>query len=155
MPGELLDHTGRVLILRVGGAAGPLFGEVFRRAGETIGGLATLDAEAMLAALRSALDGVQRLGAAVEGDKTMVDALAPAVGAFEREVRSGRGLAAATGHARDAAEQGMKATIPMQARKGRASYLGARSVGHQDPGATSTYLLFEALDRTVRGASAP
>lgn len=151
-PGELLAHTGRVLIFRVGGAAGPLFGEAFRCAGESMGDTDTLDAEALLAALRSALDGVQQLGAAVEGDKTMVDALAPAVGAFEREIRSGRGLSDATAHARDAAEQGMKATIGMQARKGRASYLGARSVGHQDPGATSTYLVFEALDRTVREA---
>jgi dihydroxyacetone kinase-like protein len=154
-PGALLDHTGRVLIYRVGGAAGPLFGEMFRRAAEALGDARTLDPEAMLGAFRSALEGVQRLGAAVEGDKTMVDALVPAIGAFEREVRSGHVLTEATAQARDAAERGMKATIPMQARKGRASYLGPRSVGHQDPGATSTYLLFEALDRIVREASSP
>jgi dihydroxyacetone kinase-like protein len=127
---------------------------MFRGAAESFARAHALDAEAWLGGLRSALDGVQRLGAAVEGDKTIVDALAPAVGAFERMVRSGKDLAAATAQARDAAERGMKATIPIQARKGRASYLGPRSVGHQDPGATSTYLLFEALDRTVREAGA-
>jgi dihydroxyacetone kinase-like protein len=154
LPGALLDRAGRVLIYQVGGAAGPLFGEMFRGAAESFARAHALDAEAWLGGLRSALDGVQRLGAAVEGDKTIVDALAPAVGAFERMVRSGKDLAAATAQARDAAERGMKATIPIQARKGRASYLGPRSVGHQDPGATSTYLLFEALDRTVREAGA-
>ncbi len=154
-PGALLEHAGRILMYRVGGAAGPLFGEAFRGAGAVLGDTDALDDETLLAALRAGLDGVQRLGAAVEGDKTMVDAFAPAISAFEREVRSGRGLAAASSQARDAAERGMKATIPMRARKGRASYLGARSVGHQDPGATSIYLLFEALDRTVQGATAP
>jgi dihydroxyacetone kinase-like protein len=154
-PGALLDHAGRVLVLEIGGAAGPLFGELFRQAGGAIGHAGAVDPEALLSALRCALDGVQGLGAAVEGDKTMVDALAPAVAAFQRGVRAGGGLAEATSVARDAAERGMKATIPMQARKGRASYLGPRSVGHQDPGATSTYLLFEALDRTVREARLP
>jgi dihydroxyacetone kinase-like protein len=108
---------------------------------------ATFDAEGLLVALRAALEEIQRLGAAQLGDKTMVDALSPAIEAFERGLRSGRGLAAAAGKARAAAEEGMRATIPMQARKGRASYLGQRSVGHQDPGATSTALLLGALER--------
>jgi dihydroxyacetone kinase-like protein len=154
-PGALLDRVGRVILFRVGGAAGPLFGGAFRAAGRALGDAERPDAQALLEALRAALGEIQRLGAAVEGDKTIVDAFAPALGAFERRLRAGAPLAEATGQAKDAAERGMRATIPMQARKGRASYLGARSVGHQDPGATSTFLLFDALDRTVRQGAAP
>jgi dihydroxyacetone kinase-like protein len=145
-PGAVLMLVGRTLISTVGGASGPLYGTAFRETGKALGDESSADDVTFVAAMRAGLDGVRRLGAAVEGDKTMVDALAPAVGAFERGVRSGRGLAGATAQARDAAEEGMKATIPLQARKGRASYLGARSVGHQDPGATSTVMWIAAME---------
>ena len=113
-----------------------------RRAGESFGDAETFDAEELLKALRAGLDGIQGLGAAQEGDKTIVDAYAPALAAFERELRAGGDAASASRKAADAARDGVRATVPMQARKGRASYLGPRSVGHQDPGATSTGYLF-------------
>jgi len=106
---------------------------------------AILDGETLLRAMRAGLDGIQRLGAAVEGDKTIVDAYAPAMLAFERGLRGGRDVSSAAVKAAAAADAGARATVPMQARKGRASYLGPRSIGHQDPGATSTALLFAAL----------
>ena len=103
----------------------------------------------LLEALHASLDGVQRIGAASKGDKTMVDALAPALAAYELELRTGGSLETAVRAASQAARDGARATVPMQARKGRASYLGPRSVGHQDPGATSTALMFTALERAV------
>ena len=144
-PGSLLDQAGGTLVLRVGGAAGPLFGTALRRAGEAVGDAEILDGDMLLRGMRAGLAGIQRLGAAVEGDKTIVDAFAPALLALERSLRGGRDLPAASARAAAAADAGARATVPMQARKGRASYLGPRSVGHQDPGATSTALLFEAL----------
>jgi phosphoenolpyruvate---glycerone phosphotransferase subunit DhaL len=144
-PGEILTRVGTTLVYRVGGAAGPLYGTMYRQAGAALGEARTFDAEDLLKALRAGLDGIQGLGAAVEGDKTIVDAYGPALQAFERELRSGGDAAAAARAAAEAARRGMRATAPMQARKGRASYLGPRSVGHQDPGATSTSLLFVAL----------
>lgn len=152
-PGALLEQVGATLIVRVGGAAGPLFGTGLRRAGAALGDAEVLDGESILAALQAGLDGIQRLGAAVEGDKTIVDAYAPALLAFERSIRGGADVAAASAKAAAAAEAGVRATVPMQARKGRASYLGPRSVGHQDPGATSTALLFAAFARSVGAAS--
>jgi dihydroxyacetone kinase-like protein len=151
--GELLIRVGGTLIYRVGGAAGPLFGTCFRRAGESFGDAAAFDAEDLLAALRAGLDGIQRLGAAQEGDKTIVDAYAPALSAFERELRSGGDAGSAARRATEAARDGVRATVPMQARKGRASYLGPRSVGHQDPGATSTAYLFASLARSLDGSA--
>jgi dihydroxyacetone kinase-like protein len=144
-PGRLLQLLGETLILSVGGAAGPLYGSCLREVGRSLGDAERFDPEALLVALRAGLDEIVRLGAAAEGDKTLVDAYRPALAAFERGLRAGRGLGALAA-AREAAEQGMRATIPMVARKGRASYLGTRSAGHQDPGATSTALLFAALD---------
>ena len=152
-PGALLEAVGTTLVHRVGGAAGPLFGTGFRRIGSMLEESIVLDAEALLAALRAGLEGVQDLGAAVPGDKTIVDAWVPAVAAFERELRSGGSAHDATERAAAAANEGVASTLPMQARKGRASYLGARSVGHQDPGATSTALLFVALERAARPAT--
>ncbi len=148
-PGQVLTTVGATLISTVGGASGPLYGTAFRGAGKALGEDGSFDAEGLLAALRAALDAVQKLGAAAEGDKTMVDAMAPAVAAFEREVRIGHDVTTAIRRASEAAEEGMRQTIPMQARKGRASYLGPRSVGHQDPGATSTALVFQALERAA------
>jgi dihydroxyacetone kinase-like protein len=142
-PGKVLMSAGRALVSKTGGASGPLYGSALRRAGKALGDAADVDAAALGAALRGALDAVQELGKAVEGDKTMVDALAPAVAAYEAAVADG--LAAAAQAALAAAEKGAEATVPLQARKGRASYLGPRSVGHLDPGAASTVLLFRAL----------
>ena len=148
-PGQILEQTGATLIVRVGGAAGPLYGSAFRRAGEHLGDVVRFGPEELLAALREGLAAMQSLGAAVEGDKTIIDAWLPAVAALERGLRAGADPDLAVRNAREAAEAGASRTTAMQARKGRASYLGPRSAGHQDPGATSTVLLFRALERAV------
>jgi dihydroxyacetone kinase-like protein len=144
VPGKRLILAGKTLVSTVGGASGPLWGSALRRAGRSVGDGA-LDGAALVAALDAALAAVQELGAAVPGDKTMVDALGPAVTALRERLDAGDALPEALGAAADAAEEGARATTPMQARKGRASYLGERSVGHQDPGATSTALIIRAL----------
>ncbi|WP_237321417.1 dihydroxyacetone kinase subunit DhaL [Streptomyces sp. JJ36] len=149
--GEVLVKTGTTLVSKVGGASGPLYGSVFRTVGKALPG-ATADAREFGAALGSGLEALQRLGAAAPGDKTMVDAYAPAAEAFRRVAEEGGDFAAAATAAAEAAEEGMRATTPLQARKGRASYLGPRSVGHQDPGATSTALVFRALAEVVDAA---
>jgi dihydroxyacetone kinase-like protein len=142
--GDVFVKTGTTLVSKVGGAAGPLYGSAFRAIGKALPpGSSTVDAAELGAALRAGLAAVQTLGAAVPGDKTIVDAYGPAVAAFEKAADDG--LAAAARAAADAAADGMRATIELHARKGRASYLGPRSVGHQDPGATSTWLVFQAL----------
>ncbi|MGI5233211.1 dihydroxyacetone kinase subunit DhaL [Actinoallomurus sp. CA-142502] len=146
-PGKVLMTAGRTLVSKTGGASGPLYGTALRRAGKALGDASEVGAAELGAALRAALEGVQELGKAEEGDKTMVDALAPAVTAYE--AAAGEGLATAARAALDAAEKGAEATVPLQAHKGRASYLGPRSVGHQDPGAASTVLLFRALAETA------
>jgi dihydroxyacetone kinase-like protein len=148
-PGRALVQAGSTLVSTVGGASGPLWGSALRRAGKALGDAETFDAAQLVEALQAALDGIVELGAAEPGDKTIVDALGPAVAALRAAVEQGKPLAAAVTDARTAAEEGMHATVPMQARKGRASYLGERSVGHQDPGATSTTLIMAALERTV------
>jgi dihydroxyacetone kinase-like protein len=150
-PGELLRQVGATLMFRVGGAAGPLYGTAFREMGAFLGDEPTFGAPELLASLRAALDGVRSLGAAVEGDKTMVDAWLPALGALDAKL-SRVPLADALLEMRDAAEAGALHTTPMQARKGRASYLGPRSVGHQDPGATSSAIVFGALERALTSA---
>jgi phosphoenolpyruvate---glycerone phosphotransferase subunit DhaL len=144
-PGAILTVTGSTLISKVGGASGPLYGMAFRSAGKAVGDTADVDLAGLAAALEAALAGVQRLGAAREGDKTMVDALASATGAFSKAVAEGAPEADALAALADAAQAGAAATIPMQALKGRASYLGPRSVGHEDPGAASTALILGAL----------
>ncbi|MDX6358637.1 MAG: phosphoenolpyruvate---glycerone phosphotransferase subunit DhaL [Nocardioidaceae bacterium] len=148
--GPLFTKVGMTLVSTVGGASGPLFGTLFLRMGTSLGESESVTDEQVAAALRAGLEGVEARGKAQPGDKTMYDALAPAVDALEQAVGSGAPLGEALGRARDAAVQGRDATIPMLARKGRASYLGERSVGHQDPGATSVALLLEAA---VRAAS--
>lgn len=152
VPGAILDAVGTTLMFSVGGAAGPLYGTGFRGLGKSLGEQRRFGPEDLLSALRAGLDAIQTLGAATEGDKTIVDAYAPALQAFELHLRAGDDLTAVASGAREAAEEGMRSTIPMQARKGRASYLGPRSVGHQDPGATSTALVFTALERAVESA---
>ncbi|MGK5555156.1 dihydroxyacetone kinase subunit DhaL [Actinomadura kijaniata] len=148
-PGKILVAAGRALVSKTGGASGPLYGTALRRAGKALGDTAEIDAAALATALRAALDGVTELGRAAEGDKTMVDALAPAVAAFERARDDGGDLAACARAAADAAERGAEATVPLQARKARASYLGERSKGHMDPGAASTAVLLRALADVV------
>lgn len=145
-PGAVLVKTGTTLISKVGGASGPLYGSAFRAIGKALDGPET-DAVAFGAALRDGLAAIRKLGAAAPGDKTIVDALEPAVDAFDNAAVAGLKVAAEA--AAEAAEAGAKATAELQARKGRASYLGARSVGHQDPGATSTALILRALAETV------
>jgi dihydroxyacetone kinase-like protein len=147
--GQLLKLAGRTFVSTVGGAAGPLYGTAFLQAGEALGDHERFGPKLLGEALRASLEGVQRVGAASPGDKTMVDALTPALGAYELELRMGGSLETAVSAAREAAAEGMRATIPLQARKGRASYLGPRSVGHQDPGATSSALMFAALEQAV------
>ncbi|MFD8200191.1 dihydroxyacetone kinase subunit DhaL [Streptomyces sp. NPDC059701] len=134
-PGAVLTLAGRQLISTVGGASGPLYGTLLRRTGKALGDAAEVSTEQLADALRTGVDAVRTLGGAAPGDKTMIDALVPAVEAL------GDSFAAATA----AAEEGAVATTPMLARKGRASYLGERSIGHQDPGATSAALLITGL----------
>jgi dihydroxyacetone kinase-like protein len=140
-PGELLKTTGMTLVSSVGGASGPLYGTLFLRMSGSVGDVDSLDAAQFAAAMRAGLDGVVARGRAQAGDKTMYDALAPACDALDEAIAEGLGLGDALTRAADAAQAGRDATIPMLARKGRASYLGERSVGHQDPGATSAALL--------------
>lgn len=142
---ELFKTVGMTLVTSVGGASGPLYGTFFLRFGMAAGAVTECDAAALSSALRAGLDGVVARGKAEAGDKTMFDALAPALEAMDAAVASGASLAEATAAARDAAAAGRDATEPLVARKGRASYLGERSAGHLDPGATSAALLIEAL----------
>jgi dihydroxyacetone kinase-like protein len=148
-PGKLLVTAGSTLVSTVGGASGPLWGTALRRAGRSVGDGDTFDGAALAVALAAALDGVVELGAAQPGDKTMVDALEPAVRTLKERLDSGSPAAEAVAAAREAAEEGMHSTVPLQAMKGRASYLGERSIGHQDPGATSTVIILRALEQAV------
>lgn len=143
--GTILKTVSMTLISSVGGASGPLYGTFFLRASTTVAGKQELDAESMLKLLKAGLDGIIGRGKAQLGDKTMIDALHPAVMAFEQAINDGVEVTNAVEKAVAAAEQGMKETIPMVAKKGRASYLGERSAGHQDPGATSLYLMLKSL----------
>jgi phosphoenolpyruvate---glycerone phosphotransferase subunit DhaL len=148
-PGKLLTTAGGTLVSTVGGASGPLWGTALRRAGRALGDAEEFGSDELATALDAALEGVVELGAAQEGEKTMVDALAPAARALRESLAGGASLAGAVQAAFEASEEGMRATVPLQASKGRASYLGERSIGHQDPGATSTTLILGALASTV------
>jgi phosphoenolpyruvate---glycerone phosphotransferase subunit DhaL len=139
--GTILKTVGTTLVSTVGGASGPLYGTAFLRAGTALSGKQELQPSDIVAGLEAALEGIKARGHAQMGEKTMVDALSPAVDAFKSAVSSGESIQDALRIAGDAAEEGMKATIPLVATKGRASYLGERSAGHQDPGATSATLL--------------
>jgi dihydroxyacetone kinase-like protein len=147
--GDLLKKVGMTLVTSVGGASGPLYGTFFLRAATAVGESTSLDGPALVAALRAGLDGIVARGRAEAGDKTMYDALAPGLDALEASLGSGADLADAARAAADAAAAGRDATEPMQALKGRASYLGERSIGHIDPGAASTALLLGALADTL------
>ena len=152
-PGKLLILTGRTLVSTVGGASGPLWGSALRSGGRVLGDQPSFDGPQLVEVLAAALASVKDLGTAALGDKTMVDALEPAVETLRARVAAGDKVESALGAAAVAAEAGMRATIPLQARKGRASYLGERSVGHQDPGATSTALIIRALQKAVTAES--
>jgi phosphoenolpyruvate---glycerone phosphotransferase subunit DhaL len=143
-PAAMLKRTGMTLVSTVGGASGPLYGTAFLRMASAAGDTAEVDAQGFAAMLRAGLDGVVARGKAEVGDKTMVDALAPAVDALDTALSGGAPLGQALQAALRAATEGQDGTIPMVARKGRASYLGERSAGHQDPGATSVILLITA-----------
>jgi dihydroxyacetone kinase-like protein len=152
-PGKLLILAGRTLVSTVGGASGPLWGSALRSGGRVLGDQPTFEGNQLVEVLAAALASIKDLGTAAVGDKTMVDALEPAVEAMRARLDEGASTDEALKAAAEAAEAGMRSTIPLQARKGRASYLGERSVGHQDPGATSTALIIRALQRAVTGSS--
>ena len=147
--GTLLKTTGMALVGSVGGAGGPLYGTFFLRAGAALDGKTQVTGNELVGALEAGLKGVVERGKANRDDKTMVDALAPAIDRAKQYLGEGSSVEEALAAAADAAEEGMKATIPLKALKGRASYLGDRSIGHQDPGATSSYLMLRALSDTL------
>jgi dihydroxyacetone kinase-like protein len=153
-PSDVLRAVATALISKVGGAAGPLYGTAFLRASTAVKDRSELTAEDVVAAIRAGLDGLVARGRAEPGDKTMVDAWDAAAHAAEEALASGAPLHQILAAAADAAEEGARATIPLVARKGRASYLGERSAGHQDPGATSTALLFRTMADQAASRSA-
>jgi dihydroxyacetone kinase-like protein len=146
--GGLFKAVGMTLVSTVGGAGGPLYGTLFIRLGGATEGKAELEADDWSAALDAAVEGVRARGKAEPNDKTMVDALIPGREAFAAAVADGASFAEALQRSASGAETGMASTIPLVARKGRASYLGERSAGHQDPGATSSYLLLKTAADT-------
>jgi phosphoenolpyruvate---glycerone phosphotransferase subunit DhaL len=150
-PAAVLKRTGMTLISKVGGASGPLYGTAFLRMAAAAGDDESVDPPVFAAMLRAGLDGVVSRGKAEPGDKTMIDALTPAVDALDAALADGQPLGEALPAAVRAAEQGRAATVPLIARKGRASYLGERSAGHQDPGATSMTLLIAAAATALPG----
>jgi dihydroxyacetone kinase-like protein len=147
--GNILKTTGMTLISSVGGASGPLYGTFFMRSGMATASKEELSGEDLAKLLQAGMEGIVQRGRAQLGDKTMFDAWSPALDALHSALDEGQDTVAALRAAVTAAEQGMKDTIPLQARKGRASYLGERSIGHQDPGATSSYLMLKALLETL------
>jgi dihydroxyacetone kinase-like protein len=149
--GASLKTVGMALVSSVGGAAGPLYGTLFLQMGQAAAGRSELDLAGFTEALDSGIQGVIKRGKAEPGDKTMLDALNPALDALRNA--DGDDVAAALQQAADAAREGMESTVPMVARKGRASYLGERSAGHQDPGATSSHLLLKTAAEAVASSS--
>jgi dihydroxyacetone kinase-like protein len=144
-PGALLKSVSMALISKVGGAAGPLYGTAFLRASKAVENKDVLDAADVVAALDAAFEGVKQRGKSDRGMKTMLDALGPALDAAREAVEDGADLSTALRLAAQAADRGKRETVPVQAQRGRASYLGERSIGHQDPGATSTAMLIACM----------
>ena len=151
-PADVLKAVSMALISKVGGAAGPLYGTAFLRASTALSDKEEISAEDAAEALEAALGGIKQRGKAEVGDKTIVDALTPAADAA-KEAASEGSVARVFRSAADAAKEGAESTVPLTARRGRASYLGARAEGHQDPGATSTYMLLDAAARVLEGSS--
>lgn len=149
--GTVLKTVGMTLVSSVGGAGGPLYGTAFMQAGTAVAGKHEIEAGDLLAIMDAALKGVMMRGRSKAGEKTMIDTIAPAVTAMREALENGASTQEILEQATAAAEQGMKDTIPMQALKGRASYLGERSIGHQDPGATSSFLLIRTVAETAGG----
>jgi dihydroxyacetone kinase-like protein len=147
--GNILKTTGMTLISSVGGASGPLYGTFFMRSGMAMAAKEELNDEDLLKLLESGVEGIVQRGRAQLEDKTMIDAWYPALDAMREAVKNGGSTLEVLKASVAGAEKGMKATIPLQARKGRASYLGERSIGHQDPGATSSYLMLKTLLETI------
>lgn len=152
--GALLRAIAMTLISSVGGAAGPLYGAFFLRAAQ-VGPGSTITLDELAKMFRAGLEGIQQRGKAQAGDKTMIDALQPAVEALESAAKQGRSTGEALEAARIAAETGMRSTIELQANRGRASYLGPRAIGHQDPGATSLYYMIESAAETLGAGASP
>lgn len=152
--GAALKGVGMTLVSKIGGAGGPLYGTFFMQMGSALAGKSEVEPGDWASALEAGVKGVQARGKAELGDATMLDALLPAVQALKEGVRDGSSLDAALDEATQAAHKGMEATVPLVARKGRASYLGERSVGHQDPGATSSYLLMKAASDVLATSGA-
>jgi len=151
---SILHAAATVLIRTVGGASGPLYGTFFLRAATVCAGKTELSAPDVVALFQAGVEGVRQRGKAEPGDKTMLDALLPALASMQGKLERGASLEEILEAGAAAAETGMLGTIPLQARKGRASYLGPRSVGHQDPGATSSWLLMRAAAGAWRGRTA-
>ncbi len=143
--GALLKGVGMQLVSTVGGASGPLYGTAFMKAGMACKGLTEIDGPAFVKAMEAAVDGIKMRGNATEGEKTMLDALCPALKVMQDDVAAGKSLKEALQDAAQAAEKGVEYTKTIIATKGRASYLGERSLGHQDPGATSSLYLLQVL----------
>ncbi|MFV0616810.1 dihydroxyacetone kinase subunit DhaL [Megasphaera sp. WILCCON 0056] len=143
--GALLKGVGMQLVSTVGGASGPLYGTAFMKAGMACKGLTEIDGPAFVKAMEAAVDGIKMRGKATEGEKTMLDALCPALKVMQDDVAAGKSLKEALQDAAKAAEKGVEYTKTIIATKGRASYLGERSLGHQDPGATSSLYLLQVL----------
>lgn len=143
--GTILKTTGMTLISTVGGASGPLYGTAFMRAASLLSDHYTVSESQIVAALEASLEGIKARGKAQQGEKTMIDAIAPALAVLKEAQGSDEPFVEALRRAVAAAEAGMEATIPMKATKGRASYLGERSIGHQDPGATSAFYILRAM----------
>lgn len=150
-PADVLKDVSMALISKVGGAAGPLYGTAFLRASTALSGKEEVSARDAAEALEAALEGVKQRGKAAVGDKTMVDALEPAVVAAKEAASAEESVTRVFRAAAEAAWEGAESTVPLTARKGRASYLGDRSAGHKDPGATSTHLLLDAAARALEG----
>ncbi|MCG8348123.1 MAG: dihydroxyacetone kinase ADP-binding subunit DhaL [Chloroflexales bacterium] len=147
--GSILKTAGMALISSVGGASGPLYGTFFTRSGAALSAKEELSSNDLHLLFQTGVEGIQQRGRAQRGDKTMYDAWLPSLEALKAATDNGQSVASALEQAVSAAKQGMEDTIPLQAKKGRASYLGERSIGHQDPGATSSYLLLKALLDTI------
>ncbi|NJK79185.1 MAG: dihydroxyacetone kinase subunit L [Chloroflexaceae bacterium] len=152
--GVILKTTGMTLISTVGGASGPLYGTAFMRAATLLAGFNEVSSTEIVLALEAALEGIKARGKSQEGEKTMIDAVAPGLRVLRAGLDRGEPFLAVMRRAVATTEEGMKATIPMKATKGRASYLGERSIGHQDPGATSAYYILRALLETMEEVAA-
>lgn len=149
--GTILKTAGMQLVSKVGGASGALYGTFFMKAGMAAKGLDTLDGAALVKVLGAGVEGIKSRGKATTGEKTMLDAWVPALEALDAGLTSGQSLADALGDAVGAAEEGVEYTKTIIATKGRASYIGERSLGHQDPGATSTLYMLQVLQQAVQG----